>query len=214
MEPIVLDTIKGISFNPDIPPIKNCHGLIYIPVGLHTLASTVRVEEIRLYPDENLSFRVSFASNTSENIIACCFHWFAISLVNYIRLVGLIDVMIEKGWRIESLQNPDKRKTVKEHCVEYVKEVIPNVHAWRNKIAAHFAITDPWNDNLGTLQDSIMHPVSYIRPYYCVGAHQYSLGEEESSIPRWSLTQTFEALSQRYWPEVQLRPLESDNSNR
>ena len=59
-----------------------------------------------------------------QGLIACSFHWYATSACNLVRLVG---------W-LGQEQNSKKADA-------YVGRVIPNVRIWRNKVAAHFAIT-------------------------------------------------------------------------
>jgi len=60
------------------------------------------------------------------DIIECCFHWYAVSGCNFVKLIGWIAFIEGK-----SLKEPQ----------EYVKTIIPEVLTWRNKVAAHFAQT-------------------------------------------------------------------------
>jgi len=46
-------------------------------------------------------------------------------------------------------------------CLDYVKDVVPEVYLWRNKIGAYFSITDPKEkDPVVSLEYSINTPVS------------------------------------------------------
>jgi hypothetical protein len=124
--------------------------------------------------------------------------------------VGFVDA-IESG-RVSSdlLRKYDKEeyKHVTVACKEYIKSVdeIRDVVTWRNKVAAHFAITDPHEeDNPMTLETSIMYPVSYDAGRFRVGSWvpgvTYQDGtKHESEIPPWSLTEVHEKVSARYWP--------------
>jgi hypothetical protein len=205
MNLITLDYVNDIVLVPEFSTIKNCHALNNLKVGLWSLASTVRLEEVRKFTSP-VKFAINFDGR--DDLIACYFHWFATSLVNYVRLVGFIDFLNKKRWAVESLQDRERKSQVKVSCKSYIDGIseVQRVLKWRNKIAAHFAATDPWEqDNISTLQDSIQHPITYSRPYYYANLHVFGLGEGESAIPEWSLTETFESLSSRYWPDCKLQ---------
>ena len=207
---ITLDNVKNIQLDENNSPLNNYQALNYLPLGLHAMACTVREEEVRLYPSKISLNLINSSGRTAERdaLFACYFNWFSTSIVNYVRLVGLIDIMIQRRWVSSDIKYPENRETVKEHCVKYVKEVIPEIHRWRNKIAAHFAITAPdKEDNLGTLEYSIMNPICYKKPYFRMGAFTWSKMGEQSDLPEWALTETFEKLAPRYWPEAKLPEL-------
>lgn len=211
MSAIELDVIEGITYNPMFHPIKNCHPLNYLPEGIHRLALSVRAEEIRKLTSTSLFDSMNFSSMCFDSktfSIICEFHWFANSVVNYGRLVAFVEIMGKNGWGIEQLSDRGVGLAVKDHCRNYVQRVMPVLYTWRNKVSAHFAATDPFSvDNWGTLQDSMLHPVSYSRPYFFANSHNYSKGGEVSEIPEWSLTKTFEDLSNRFFPERTLPEL-------
>jgi len=52
--------------------------------------------------------------------------------------------MIQQRWVSSNIKHPENRRAVKEHRGKYMEEVITEIYHWRNKIAAHFAITDPY----------------------------------------------------------------------
>jgi hypothetical protein len=205
MSKILLDTETGITFNEKFPVLINCHSLFYLPVGLHSLAFTVRQAELEKFTHAG---QFEMGPYTAQiNHIACCFHWFAISLVNYLRLVGLIGIMSENNWRIESLAKQEVKNEVKRHCREYVKSVIPEISTWRNKVGAHLASTDPFSeDNIGTLAASMAHPITYSTPYYHANAMTYGLDEHKDEIPSWSLTEAYDHLTPRFWPHMSITP--------
>ena len=204
--PVTLDYVNNIVLAPDeLSTVKNCHALNILKSGLWALASTVRLEEVRKFTSP-VNFEMDFGRQT--NLIACYFHWFANSLVNYVQLVGFIDVMSRNRWTIERLEDREIKRLVREHRKRYIEgiEELEKVRKWRNKVAAHFAATDPFNDDtVGTLQDSIQNPITYSKPYYYANLHVFGLGESESVIPEWSLTETFESLAPRYWSDCRLQ---------
>jgi hypothetical protein len=109
------------------------------------------------------------------------------------------------------LQLEPERKKIKKACDNYVKTLpeIQEVLKWRNKISAHFALTDPRkDDNIATLEASIIYPVGFEVDRFRTGTMIFSRGDStvnhESEIPRWSLTELFEELINRFWPDVTL----------
>lgn len=212
MSVIILDHIKRITYNSKVSTIKNCAPLFYLPEGLHQLALSVRQKEND--KDPRITFSI-LSTDPEEYFIACEFHWFAVSSVNYARLVGFVDVMSANGWMIEHLEDNDIKKTVNEHCTTYAKETLGPVYVWRNKVAAHFASSAPFtSDNIGTLQDSLLDPVGYFGSRYTAHAHTYAKGDEKSIIPEWSLTQVFEEISTRFFPERTIpKARDSDDIN-
>lgn len=135
------------------------------------------------------------------------FHWFSISAVNLLRLIGLADIMNRQNWK--SLDIAENRKEISAHCKDYVESVIPEVLEYRNKVAAHFAITDPRKeDNVASLEYSIMPQVSWMKGLgIMVGHSQWGTKGEMSEIPKWCLTKEFEKIALRCFPEVMLPPL-------
>ncbi len=205
MSTITLDHIKGISFSSDSPPIRNIQALYYLPSGIQCLAQTVRAEEIK-----NNRAQLSFAVLGSINpIVVVAFDWFVISTTNYARIVGLIDLMVSKNWKTNDLSKSENYQKIKEHCDTYVEKVMPGVNKWRNKVAAHPAATAPrGDDNIATIEYSLMQLISYVRPYFKVEAKWNTQGHE-SELPSWALTEVFEKdLIPRFWPDLKLDPIE------
>jgi len=121
--------------------------------------------------------------------VACAFHWYAVTVCNYIRMVG---------WLTYG-QNPTNAR-------KYVERVIPAVYVWRNKVAAHFAVPDPKKeDSAADLAMSVMFPISFYDNAFYAGLLKLSIGEGGKSSTsrgdmRWSLTHTHYDLTPRYWP--------------
>ena len=143
------------------------------------------------------------------DLIACFFHWFGVSVCNYARLVGFIRGLSTGEFARGDLGDPGKFRDIKSAVDAYVNEVseLSDVLVWRNKIGAHFAITAPRkDDNISTLDMSVMFPVSFGNGRYRVGdltlIRKTSAGTYKSAIPRWAVTEVFESLLPRYWPHV------------
>ena len=61
-----------------------------------------------------------------HDLIACFFHWYSVTACNYVRLVGWL------GYG----GDPKKARN-------YLKNVMPEVSLWRDKVGAHFSRVDP-----------------------------------------------------------------------
>jgi hypothetical protein len=124
-----------------------------------------------------------------QDLVACTFHWYAVTACNYVKMVGWL------------ANNGDSTK-----AREYMAKVLPAVHLWRHKVAAHFAIIDPrTGDNAADLAMSVIFPVSYDNNAFYTGSLTLTMstgGKQSTNRQdmRWSLTQTHKELIPRYWP--------------
>lgn len=198
-----IDYIKSIEIDFENSPVSNIeHVLEYTADGIVVLVNTIKSEEEKI--KNTLLGSASFfgvSNNESMRLLANYFNWFSISVVNYIRLIGLLDIMIKNNWKTKDISS--NTAEIKKHCNEYLKEVVPEVYNWRNKIAAHSAIVDPKNDNLGMLEFSVLNPISFRKPHYYVGILQKISSGESSSMEEWSVIEVFEnKLIPRYWPII------------
>lgn len=120
--------------------------------------------------------------------VAMSFHWYAVTACNYVRLVG---------WLGRSQDSSAARA--------YMETVIPKVKLWRDKVAAHFAITDPkGSDTPAGLAASVMFPVGFVDRSFVAQPLTLALagpsGRSVSPGMSWSLTDTHAELAKRYWP--------------
>jgi hypothetical protein len=207
MEKLILDTVRGIEFDKSNPPLNNLHALGYLPKGIFTLANQIRKYEVGM--EDGTDFPISGVtlaygpSISNIEMVACCFSWYSISLHNYLKLVGLVELVMQQRWSREDVANPENGKKIKLHCTNYVKDVIPEIHRWRNKIAAHFAITAPFpEDNQALLEFSAMNNIAYMSPYFYAGALQWGTKGGKTDLPKWSVTESIQTLTPRLWPQA------------
>lgn len=183
--------------------------------GLMSLATGIKRREMR-YAEIAKTMRFSCFGGTSDeevadlNLVACIFHWFGVSVCNYARLVGFIRGLETNQFARNDLKTPTAFKGISKSVKAYVESLpeLAQVLVWRNKVAGHFAITDPWqDDNIATLNMSVMFPVSLENGIYVVGGYTLTQGNatasHTSALPMWSVTQVFESLIPRFWPNVQ-----------
>src|SRR5690242_4959546 len=126
-------------------------------------------------------------------LLTCAFHWYAISACQYARTVGAI------------ARRQDATRPPPPH---YVAAVLPDVLAFRDKVAAHFAWSTQNNkDNDAERLASILPPVTFEDDSFHVGGFTVALrraGKESSSrsIAPWSICKVHERFQARYWPSL------------
>ena len=122
-----------------------------------------------------------------QGLIACAFHWYATSSCNFVRLVDWL-----------GFENNPRRAD------GYVSRTIPTVRVWRNKVGAHFAITDPRKeDTAAILESSVMFPIGYVDGVFRTQPFTVSMRRQgQPSRTRndmsWSLTEVHQGLARRY----------------
>jgi hypothetical protein len=211
----ILDNIVRLEVDDDIA-VNELTTLNQLFTGLQFLAGQVAETEapIRTYEETNRK-RVTFTGfgnlerfgipSVYENLLTCQFHWFGNTLCNFVRLVGFVN-----GLQCGSIKRSEENshiddRTTKKICDDYVNSIqeIEPILFWRNKVFAHFAITDPRkSDNSAGLDLSVMSPVGYMNNRFRLGGWSVATRGDEFEMPSWSVTETFEALGDRFWPEI------------
>ena len=206
---VILDHLDSIVVSRDVHH-NSLNVLRSLDIGMFHLATFTRQREVAALEIHGAGKVVHLFQITDETLLlGCVFDWFSISLVNYLRLVKLMHVMERNDWGIGKLQDKQVQKELKGACLTYVRDVAPEVYQWRNKIAAHRAAVDPQDDNLTTLTFSTMPAVAYQSPFYGVGYLKLFMGGGgELDIDAWALTEKYESLAPRYWPDRRLPKLD------
>lgn len=160
--------------------------------GLHSLFQTITTLERKAQSDavlEKVEIAVTGGVLESQPIglISCAFQWYAVSACNYAQLIGWL-----------STRNPKSAK-------EFVRRVAPRVVEYRNKVAAHFAITDPRRDNEADLAASVMTQIVYAHGRLFAAALTPVVNTEAGEVApsrdlSWSLSLAHERLTPRFWP--------------
>ncbi|NJM44229.1 MAG: hypothetical protein HC858_10130 [Brachymonas sp.] len=183
--------------------------LASLAIGLNVLAQQVHLLEEPLILDEQerrkkvTFFGFGLLHPDQERLIPCLFHWFGTSVCNYARLVGFLSGLTSGAYTRQQAQDPKFYSLVRKHCSDYVDSVpeLEPIKVWRNKVFAHFAITDPRkDDNAALLDASVMSPIAYFDSRLRVGGMTISLNGSGADLPHWSVTESYEALCSRYWP--------------
>jgi hypothetical protein len=198
---MILDHVEKLELDQLLVNTRanEMRSLAYLGEGLQFLYLQVkRMEEtVSSQIDPNLRVQVfgnhPLLKSVPLGMVACAFHWYSVSACNYARLVGWLGNDGDTG-----------------KADEYVRRVIPSVRLWRNKVAAHFAATDPRpEDTPADLAMSVIFPVSFDDDAFYANSLTLSLRRSGSSSSsrtdmKWSLTHTHRELTARYWPATQI----------
>ena len=172
-----LDHIDRITVpgNPFAEPANEYYALLCLRTGLEFLyRQAEKCDQIALKQLDPKKQYFSFGNSPlltgiPYQLLTCAFHWYSISACQYVRTVGAIAYLQDKSRPIPP---------------EYIKCVIPEVLAFRDKIAAHFA----WLSKHS--QDNEAERLA-------------SSGKSSNSkaMQPWSITKIHQRLQERYWPE-------------
>ena len=195
-----LDHIDRITVpgNPFARPANEYYALLCLRTGLELLyRQAEKCDQIalkQLNPNKQyFSFGNSpLLTGIPYQLLTCAFHWYSISACQYVRTVGAIACLQDNSRPIPP---------------EYVKSVIPEVLAFRDKVAAHFAWSSKHGqDNEAERLASIIPQVSFFKDTFQVQGltvSKVSSGKSSSSevMQPWSITKIHQRLRERYWPE-------------
>jgi hypothetical protein len=220
---ISLDTIDGVSVDYD-EFLNECRSLMTLRTGLILITENVKRQEVAW--QECTGGKVKFhvygldidGTKGDLDLIACFFHWFGVSICNYARLVGFVRGLSTNAFTRADLADSAKFESIGASVRSYTANLpgISDVFVWRNKVAAHFAATAPKKGaNPSTLDMSVVFPVTFTNGQYRVGelmlTRMSATGTHTSAIPCWSVTEVFERLLPRYWPDIKVRSPEDKN---
>jgi hypothetical protein len=194
---LVIDHIDNLklSKNEANKYFNELKSLSYLACGLWFLYDQVLKIETQIVmrsPKNRHVFQYGnspYLEGIPQDIVACAFHWYAVTVCNYVKMVG---------WLVSGNNSI--------YATDYLKRVIPPVKVWRDKVGAHFARHSPKkDDNAADLVRSVMFPPSFDDDAFYVGSLSLAIssgGQKNISRKdmRWSLTHTHRDLIPRYWP--------------
>ena len=190
----ILDSSNNVNIDPERPVLTNPHALNYLSQGIFALARSVCEKETAILSNNPPGTSLHLYSR--DPMLMCEFHWFSVSIVNYMRVVGLIKVLNDDG-KVEAdiASIPD----LKPRISAYVKQIIPEIKLWRDKVSGHFSATDPQRDNGATILYSIMNQISFLNDRFIVSAMALGHGPDISELRPWSITAEYERLISTHW---------------
>jgi len=192
---LILDHIEGLKLTDDeVDQHFNARmALARLGEGLFSLYRQIGALEVRTRAEatrKNVTLVITggILEDKPIGLLSCAFQWYAVSACNYAQLIGWL-----------ATRNADSAR-------EYMKRVRPRLANYRNKVAAHFALTDPRRDNEADLAASVMTHIVYTHGRLCAAALTPIVKSDgqEITVSRnlsWSLTLAHERLVPRYWPD-------------
>lgn len=214
---IDIDKVLGVKINPD-KYNNEFNALSQLKAWMILLYNNTKPMELSIVKNNQWKNIFYFGTPWNDDFIPQdisthlpnYFHWFWNSIINYARLTGFIVGRENGNITDEDLQLEPERKKIKQFCDNYVKSIpeLVEILKWRNKVSAHFALTDPRNeDNIATMQSSITFPICFEKNRFrTAGSFIFSISDSnntyESEIPDWSITETFEKLTNRFWTDI------------
>jgi hypothetical protein len=126
-----------------------------------------------------------------QGLLTCAFHWYALSAYQYALIVGAIAHKQDNSRPIPPL---------------YVKNVMPEVLAFRDKVAAHVAwAKNNSKDNDAERLASVLPPLTFVDDSFQVGTNPVWLQQNGmvtfSAAQPWGICKVHEMLRKRYWPD-------------
>lgn len=198
----ILDHVDNITVAGDVfrEPANEYWALVCLKSGMdslyHQASRCDQVVKQQVNPDGNLHFmgggNLPEFKLVRQPLLTCAFHWYAISACQYVRTVGAIAHRLDSN---------------RPFPPEYVKSVIPEVLAFRDKVAAHFAwSTKNSRDNDAERLASILPQLTFTDDSFHVAAfativRRRGKVSNSKAMKPWSLCRVHEALRQRYWPD-------------
>lgn len=198
----ILDHIDNITVPGNVfqEPVNEYWALICLRHGMEFLYDQAhrcdQAVQQQVNPDGNVRFfgggNLPEFDQVPKTLLTCGFHWYAISACQYVKTVGAI-----------ALKQDPSRPLPK----DYAKEIIPEVVAFRDKVAAHFAWTTENNqDNDAERLASILPALTFSDDSFHVGGLTVAVrhggrASNSETIKPWSLCNVHQALRKRYWPE-------------
>jgi hypothetical protein len=204
---VIIDYLVPTEIPADIG-IFELSTLMSLEMGLNHIALTVWQKEAQLRSKDDTRMRTADLDTDSREarLLESQFHWFGVSLCNYVSLVGFLTSLNRGIVGREDLQNTHGRKRIVTACKAYMDRVpeIRDVLRWRNKSADHFAIANFRDEDKAVALDMApLHPISLVARRYHV--RQWDQGKSvpgarRYEFPQWSITEVYERLAPRYWP--------------
>jgi hypothetical protein len=211
---VILDHIQNISvseeqFNTSV------HTLRTLKAGLHKIYCDVRLLEQKVLDHHRktssytfvtqVGFQITGLTDQETHIFPNYFPWYGVSVCNYARLCGLIGAELQGTIGEGDIGNPLKANHINSVCSKYVSSIpeLEAVKIWRNKVYAHFAATSPKaDDDAQLLNLSTVSLLGFNKDRLAVGILAFGTQDGEVNLPYWSVTENFEAIGERFWPEL------------
>jgi hypothetical protein len=212
-----LDFIENIEIFNGITPLANYHSIVHLKEGLFMTYNNMKnlqenyykigfpeLSEEQIEIHKKASFSMSGKLNRADSMGMNLIHWYSINLMNYAKSCGLVNFLNKTGYQPERFVNDKKivneLRNFQGEYIDSISELDPIKH-FRNKASAHLAYTGPFNDNAGTLIESMSLIPTMNNGKLTIGSLKRGKGNAKSSFGdfEWSLVDNFDSLIPRYF---------------
>ena len=141
MPMLTLDAVAGIMVDSN-DYFNECRTLQMLSTGLMGLAENLKRREVAW--EQQTAGKVKLhvygldidGTKGNLDLIACFFHWFGVSVCNFVRLVGFIRGLSTSDFTRADLADPARFRDVNAAVDAYVGSVreLSDVLVWRNKV--------------------------------------------------------------------------------
>ena len=181
IEPLTIDDVRGARYQNEYFALRR------LAHGMESLYLQVKAQQERavrvVNPDGGKSFALGnvpglLEAGVDRAFISCVFDWYAINACRVFQLIGYV---------CNEYEGSESR--IRDYC----KRVLGPVLVYRNKVAAHYALTNPRGDNEADLYLSTLDTVAFETDRFFVGAIRAGLGRAGATVEsqhdfHWSLT--------------------------
>lgn len=218
---VIIDHVTPTEIPADLG-IFELSTLMSLEMGLNHIALTVWRKEEPLRGNNSARTRPTHPGTDprESRLLESHFHWFGMSLCNYVSLVGFLASLYSGTVSRKDLEHKRGQKRIASACKAYVNGIpeIREILVWRKKVAGHYAITELGDDDIvGTRDMTPLHPVSSVTRRYRVSQWdegKHKRGVRHDGFPTWSITEVYERLAPRYWPSFRWPKGETQSPDR
>jgi hypothetical protein len=199
---IIIDAVAKIDLPDDFGLFHNTvQRLLSQALGLQSIYRQVKqIESIHAELHEGWRVVELVGSRSLSppdlSLLECMFHWYSVSACNYVNLIAWI------GEEINFFQTPQAKES-------YRREVCGPVKTYRDKVSAHYAITNPSkNDSHADLLYSTFNCPTLMDGRLRTGGINLTVttggvASKTTHDTYWSVTEFHESLELRYGPKLQ-----------
>ncbi len=155
------------------------------------------------FPNGKMEFRpsnkmmvVDINNDLAKEYGISCFNNFSVNYCNFFSLLALRELTQTNCFN-DLMIDKKSNKKIKEIYESYFNAGLASedILKWRNKVGAHYAITDKRKENIATLNYLIsVHPTLNDWRYE-VGGTNLTINDEVSEFNGWSVTKEYEKLT-------------------
>lgn len=189
---VLMDTVAGFTLS-EAAIAERPNELAQLQMmwhGLEMLAGHIRIVESKLPFDpkfKTMSLGGLSAQDNASGLM--CFHWYSVTGCNMIRLLGWLRRQFEP-------QAPEP--------IEYLRSVAPELKAFRDKVAAHFALVSTRDDDgyairAASTMNLLCECDGKLRfGEFMVTTRSSGVVSDSSAIIPWGITETHDRLRKRF----------------